>query len=92
MVNWLKGFVKNITAQQSPQYRIVKETLYDEVLLECIDIFYLEKKVSLNWYSVVDRPFYQYAEAIKYFHKYMEYLKNTEVKYEYLDNTKLETK
>jgi hypothetical protein len=92
MVDWLKVFFKDIKVQQASQYRIVKETVYDEVLLEPIDMFYLEKRVGLNWYSVIDRPFYQYAEAIKYFHKYMEFLKNTEVKYEYLDNTKLTTK
>jgi hypothetical protein len=91
MLNIIKSLFKDIQKQQSAQYRIVKDTIFDEILMEHISIYYLEKRVGLNWYSVIERPFYTYGDCIKYYHKLMEYLRLSETKYEYLDNVKIES-
>jgi hypothetical protein len=81
-----------IKVESSSQYRIVKQSYYDEVLLEVVDIYNLEKKQGLNWCNVTDTTFRTYQEALNYYHKLLEYIKKTEITYEYLDNTKPQIK
>jgi hypothetical protein len=95
MLKYILRLFKEVTGkikkESSSQYRIVKQSYYDEVLLEIVDMYTLEKKVGLNWYNVTDTTFRTYQEALSYYHKLLDYIKKTEIIYEYLDNTKPQT-
>lgn len=83
MKNILSQYFDWFKKTDKPKYRIVKENIYDEILLEVTPLYYIEKKSSMNWYQVGPK-FEDYDKCIKYFAKMQEYIKNKELTYEYL--------
>lgn len=85
----IKKFFRSLgwKSKEKPVYRVVTETIHDEVRLEVIKYYWIEKKNTVNWYQVGPK-FTSFDECVKYYTNYREYVKNKELSYEYINEKK----
>jgi hypothetical protein len=82
----LKSFISNKVEENTISYRILSEPIYDNILSKIITCYYLQKRMGLSWYNVIDRPFYNYQECVIYYSKLLEYIEKTQHTHELLIN------
>jgi hypothetical protein len=85
-MNFIKNIITNWFGYKPTNktgYRIVKENVYNEVALELITRYWIEKKIGISW-GIISPIFEDYDTCLKFFSKYQEYAKNKGLLFDYL--------